>query len=321
MLIEIITIKSDYMQPLISVIVPNYNHAQFLRERLDSILNQTYENIEVIILDDHSTDNSVDVIKHYELHPKIKRIEINNVNSGNTFIQWEKGFRLAEGKYIWIAESDDVADFNFLKILIAAIDNDDSIVMALSKIQVVDQFGNCKSVLEASKSKSITKKNGLDFINRSLYFGNHLYNASSMLFRREALSNISKDYMQLRSSGDYLFYLELAIQGNVVEVPEVLDYFRRHSTNVTPKLYASGEAFYDAFKVYQYLQRAKIARGLKRVLLVGLRLWQIDSSNSFNSLRIKEDIYNLWKKEVRFPYVTKMLFSIGRFFRNILVAR
>ena len=93
--------------PTLSAIVPNYNHGPYLKLRIDSILNQTYEDIEVIILDDNSQDNSVEIIESYRTHPKVSHILLNDRNSGSTFIQWEKGINLATGKWIWIAESDD----------------------------------------------------------------------------------------------------------------------------------------------------------------------------------------------------------------------
>jgi glycosyltransferase involved in cell wall biosynthesis len=97
-------------KPLVSVIIPNYNHAAYLNERIDSVLNQTFRDFEVILLDDCSTDNSREIIESYRGHEKISQIEYNEVNSGSTFIQWKKGLDLAQGDWIWIAESDDVAD-------------------------------------------------------------------------------------------------------------------------------------------------------------------------------------------------------------------
>ena len=104
--------------PLVSVIVPNYNHAPYLRQRLDSIFNQTYKNFEVIILDDCSTDNSKEIIEEYRNRPQFSHVVYNEINSGSPFKQWAKGFELAQGEYIWIAESDDWAELNFLEELI-----------------------------------------------------------------------------------------------------------------------------------------------------------------------------------------------------------
>jgi glycosyltransferase involved in cell wall biosynthesis len=90
-------------------------HASFLEERINSILKQTYKNYEIILLDDKSTDNSIEIIKRYENNYHISHIKINKTNNGSPFIQWEKGFNLAEGELIWIAESDDSCDADFLK--------------------------------------------------------------------------------------------------------------------------------------------------------------------------------------------------------------
>ena len=84
---------------LVSVIIPNYNHARYLDERIQSVLNQTYQNFEVIILDDKSTDNSREVIEKYRAHPKIVHIIYNEINSGSTFRQWEKRNREGKGRF------------------------------------------------------------------------------------------------------------------------------------------------------------------------------------------------------------------------------
>ena len=97
----------------VSVIIPNYRHALYLKERIDSVLEQTYRDFEVIILDDCSPDDSREIIETYRTREKIAHIVYNERNSGSTFMQWQKGFDLAQGEYIWIAESDDFADPGF----------------------------------------------------------------------------------------------------------------------------------------------------------------------------------------------------------------
>src|ERR1700738_5096767 len=105
----------------LSVIVPNYNHARFLRQRIESVLNQTFHDFEVILLDDCSTDDSRSILSEYAADPRV-RIEFNEKNSGSTFMQWNKGVRLARGEYVWIAESDDYADARMLERLVAVLD-------------------------------------------------------------------------------------------------------------------------------------------------------------------------------------------------------
>src|ERR1700691_397600 len=109
--------------PRVSIVIPNYNHARFLRNRVDSVLRQTFQDFELIILDDCSSDESRSVLSSYAADPRIK-IEFNASNSGSVFKQWNKGVKLGRGDYVWIAESDDYADQNMLKRLVTLLETD-----------------------------------------------------------------------------------------------------------------------------------------------------------------------------------------------------
>lgn len=76
--------------PKVSVVVPSYNHAPYLAERIDSILAQTFGDLEVLILDDASTDDSLRVLVPYARLPRV-RLRVNAANSGSAFRQWHKG--------------------------------------------------------------------------------------------------------------------------------------------------------------------------------------------------------------------------------------
>ena len=103
-----------------SIVVPNYNHKRFLLQRLDSILAQSLQDFELILLDDCSTDGSQTILEKYARYLRV-RLEFNEVNSGSPFKQWNKGVQLARGKYVWIAESDDYADLRLLERLVAIL--------------------------------------------------------------------------------------------------------------------------------------------------------------------------------------------------------
>ena len=120
--------------PLVSVIVPNYNHARYLEQRLDSVFEQTYQNFEVIILDDCSTDDSMEVINRYKDNPHLSQIVVNEQNTGSPFKQWDKGIHLAKGDLIWIAESDDYNELTFLEELISEWNKHKNVVLAFSNL-------------------------------------------------------------------------------------------------------------------------------------------------------------------------------------------
>src|SRR6202030_4301096 len=85
-------LMSSELIPAVSVIVPNYNHAPYLRRRIESILQQTYQDFELILLDDSSTDHSREILQSYAEKPGVK-IAFNTMNSGSVFKQWNKGIR------------------------------------------------------------------------------------------------------------------------------------------------------------------------------------------------------------------------------------
>ncbi len=295
-----------------------------MKERIDSVLNQTYKDFEVIILDDCSSDNSREIINRYRNHPKVSHIVFNEVNSGSTFKQWHKGFELAKGEYIWIAESDDVADPEFLNSLILAINGDKDVVLAASGITLIDENGNEIGQESISKSKHIRKYTSKEFIQENMLIGNHLLNASSAIFRKDVLLKIPNYYTSLKASGDYLFWIEIANCGKVVEIPDRLDYFRRSSTTVTPRLYASGKAFEESKIVFSRLKELGFTKGLYKNLIVGFRMNQIRNSNGFHSEDVRNQCLDLWRSESKnqlFDYT--VLFAVGilrkvkRFFRNL----
>lgn len=240
-------------QPLISVILPNYNHSKYLKERINSILNQTYQNFELIILDDNSTDNSAEIISQYRDNLKIKHIVFNENNSGSTFKQWQKGFSLAQGELIWIAESDDTCKNNLLERLIKPFTQDKRIVLSYALSRKIDQDGN---PLDNRKPKGKDLYYiGTDFIKRKMSMINSVANASAALFKKDAVLKIDKNYMTFKGCGDWLFWIELAERGNVVCVNEQLNMFRHHGDNTTSLKERNGTNRLEIKRIYDYLKR------------------------------------------------------------------
>lgn len=133
--------STNNMSPKVSVIVSNYNHSAYLKERIDSILNQTYQDFELIILDDCSTDNSMSIIESYRNNSHVTHVVQNEQNSGSPFLQWHKGIALAQGEYIWIAESDDAAHPQFQSTLVGQLVCHPEAVLAYSHSLWVDEKG------------------------------------------------------------------------------------------------------------------------------------------------------------------------------------
>lgn len=223
------------MSPTVSVIIPNYNHAPYLKERIDSVLNQTYQDFEVIILDDCSPDNSVEVIEQYRSNPHVSHILINEQNTRNTFIQWERGISMAKGRYIWIAESDDVAEPQLLETLIGQLEQHPDASVAFCHSRLIDADG---ALLSEQNTKNpaqpgqITIDGSCTFLRHLLIF-NYIYNASMAVFRRDVYDRANPDYKQFRYCGDWHFWASVCAAGRVIEVYDMLSRFRQHQRKVT----------------------------------------------------------------------------------------
>ncbi|SEN89962.1 Glycosyltransferase involved in cell wall bisynthesis [bacterium A37T11] len=231
----------------VSVIIPNYNHANYLRKRIDSVLTQTYQDFELIILDDYSSDNSREIIESYRNHPKVTHVVYNNSNSGSTFKQWHKGIDLASGKYIWIAESDDWCEPTFLEWLIKPLEEQKDCSISFCQSYCVEENNNIKWYSQHKKLNEVI--DGKLFIRKHMLSGNGIFNASMALWRKETFRSISKDFLGFRFCGDWLFWIRLASMGRVAINGRVLNYFRKHKNDVSGKAYSTGFNYVEEMNV------------------------------------------------------------------------
>ncbi|MDR2955151.1 MAG: glycosyltransferase [Prevotella sp.] len=234
---------------MVSVILPNYNHAPFLKQRIESILNQTHQDFELIILDDNSSDNSKEIIEEYRGNKHISKIVYNETNTGSPFRQWTKGISMAKGEYIWIAESDDYSEPTFLQQMMETITKQNAI-LGFCLSNVVDKEGNIKS-----KRTPVMETEALDnrtFTSRFLLFNNNIYNASSVIFKKSCVEKIDwTPIIQKRYSGDWLFWATLLLNNNgaVCEVKEHLNNYRMHDMNVSNNSQKKGLDFLEGFPI------------------------------------------------------------------------
>lgn len=239
--------------PLVSVVVPNYNYARFLDQRMESILNQTYSNFEVIILDDKSTDNSLEVIEKYRFHPKVSKIIINDLNSGSPFKQWEKGINEAAGEIIWIAESDDFCSPVFLETLVPLYETNEA-VLAFCHSELVDEKGEkIRENHQMKRASSDFSMDGKAFIKEYLAYSNEIQNASCAIFSKKAAQEIDKDYMNYKGAGDWLFWIRIVEKGNVCFLNRKNNNYRLH-INSTSSLSTNGVGLKEMFFITGWLR-------------------------------------------------------------------
>jgi glycosyltransferase involved in cell wall biosynthesis len=255
--------------PTVSVIVPNYNHATFLTERLDSIFNQTFDDFEVILLDDCSQDNSVQILSAYAKHPKVTHFVINEINSGSPFKQWKKGIELAIGEYIWMAESDDWCEPDLLMTLVQGLTQKRKTVLAYCQSKCVNPDGSL-----GRTSKHVNDHEwipGKIFVHNYMIEYNTVFNASMAIFKKSAFENISDDYTSFKFCGDWLFWSEMALNGDVFVSNKALNYFRNHDKDVSHKAYKSGYNYLEELRILAIFRKKKIINFNEYIKFLGLK--------------------------------------------------
>jgi len=258
--------------PVVSAIVPNFNHGRFLAQRLDSILAQTYPNIEILVLDDCSSDNSREVIDSYidKYGNRIRKI-YNTQNSGGVFKQWNKGLDNVDGEIVWICESDDFCEPDFVEKLVPFF-ADDSVQIAFGRILETDIDGVSNLWLDTYRedaeagiwAKPLVRP-AADWFAHGFGVSNVIANVGGCLFRRAPISQrVWEEAASFKVVGDWYLYLQIAGGGQIAWQPDAISYFRRHGSNTSSSSF-TGTKFYNE---------------LERVMIEMRKTWNIPDSTT-----------------------------------------
>lgn len=252
--------------PIVSIVVPNYNHARYLPQRIESILNQSFTDFEIFLLDDCSQDNSREVINRYvALDARIVPV-FNEQNSGGVFKQWHRGLSLARGQYVWIAESDDFADPTFLEELVLLLEENSTLAFAYSNSWIVDENSKIDGTTADWKREYFATDHwdsdftvsGKDELQTYLSHYCTVNNASAVLFRRSSIEAAGGVDTSFRYAGDWLMYIKLCVQNNIAYKAACLSYYREHSVNTSKKSDADGSQIFERLKCLAFLYKTRI---------------------------------------------------------------
>ena len=247
----------------VTAIVPNYNHARYLPQRIESILNQTYPLIDIIILDDCSTDNSREVIDAYvQKYPGRVKSIFATTNSGNVFRQWHNGHSQASGDIVWICESDDFCEPTFVERAIRAF-RDPSVMLSFGSVQYANTDGAFVEGLDDYREecepgrwdRAIVRPASEWFCNG---FGvkNAIPNVGGSLWRRFPISEtVWIEASKFKIMGDWFLYSVITGGGQIAYEPTAVSYFRIHSNNTSGKKAQSNSSYYDEyFRIMKHLK-------------------------------------------------------------------
>lgn len=228
------------MKPLVSICIPTYNGASYLKECLDSILAQTFADFEVILVDDGSSDNTVEIAREYARRDKRIRVEQNEHNLG-LVNNWNRCVELASGEWIKFVFQDDFIEETCTEKLLKVANPETTIICCRRKFCFEDGVEPKirKSYLKIPTIDALFPKktniSPVEFCEVALdnYWINFIGEPNNVLFRRSVFFQFGPFNKHFISLCDYEYWLRIAVNRGLSYVPEILATFRVHNKGTT----------------------------------------------------------------------------------------
>ncbi|NOT22168.1 MAG: glycosyltransferase [Nitrospiraceae bacterium] len=263
---------------LVTIVVASYNHAEFLTQRMDSLMAQTYQDLEILVIDDCSTDRSIEVLRGYQHRPKVTLL-VREKNGGWVVVS-NQGLEMASGEFVIFANCDDDCDPRMIRRLVDAMNNNPMAGIVFCRSLLVDEHDNLLgddfTVRESSfraRCATDTLLSGAE-MSRFLLHSCVIPNLSAALIRKKCfdlVGNLSSSY---RVCCDWDLFFRIVARYDVAYIAEPLNRFRQHQTtirNVTKERVVYEEYFRLLLGQIRLLDLTLIERG--RFRLHVMYLW------------------------------------------------
>ena len=280
-------------RPLVSIVVPVYNGEKYIRETLDSLLNQTYSNLEIIAIDDGSKDSSFAILKEYG--GRIKCLSRTNSGQAETLNQ---GWKISQGEYVGYLSADDL-------LYPAAITK---LVEAFQKFPKSSAV-YCDYHLIDSNSEIIKVFKSPDFDRLQMIENLVCQPGPGSLFRRTSMERLGGWNPELKQMPDFEFWLRLSSEGPMQRVSEILAAFRIHEDSQTFKVMALSNSE-EPIRVMKSFFSSKFSSDISEVSKVkGLafayflsgqwnlraRRWSVSLANYFMAFKLRPSLFLKYK--------------------------
>lgn len=323
--------------PLVSVVFTSYNHRKYLKQALDSIINQSYKKMEIIVVDDCSTDGSQEILLQYKNDPRVQ-LHLLEANTGSYVKASNYGAERAEGSYLIFAQCDDFADTRQIELLVNAMIENPGVGVVYSRSNMVDPSGHIYATDFSKREKEFRKKCAQNTVITGAEMGKFLSyscvipNLSAALIRRDLYIQAGMLSEQYLVAADWAFWLTLSELTNFYYITECLNNFRQHPTTIRSKIKLQKQILeiytllYEHIKVYKPSRQRtfEIKKGAGAIwfayIIAGLK----SKKTSFFSVVKETSRYERWNifflvigaiKHIR-EYVC-ILFSLNNLNRSI----
>jgi glycosyltransferase involved in cell wall biosynthesis len=220
---------------LISVIVTNYNHAKYLDERMDSLLKQTYPNLEIIVIDNCSTDNSLEVLAKYKKYNHVKIVALEK--NGGCLNSCNMGVRMSQGRFFIFSEADDYCAPQQIELLYKTMKDNEEVGVSFCRSYMVDAqskvYGDDFSLRDSAFKKYCSKDTVIPrrLAQRLFLFSCFIPNFSAVLFRKKVFELAGGFPPQISSVADWEFWFRFSPYCDFYYLTTPLNYYRRHGTS------------------------------------------------------------------------------------------
>lgn len=214
--------------PLVSVIMPTYNNAALIGETIDSIRAQTYKNLEIIIVDDGSTDDTEQVVK--KLLEADSRVRYRKIENSYSPTARNVGFKMAQGDYVAHIDSDDLWPENKLEIQLEALnDNPGAVVVGCVQRFTEDSKGDKKF-----GALSFPPSQAGDYVHNLLSMDHkQMVNLNTLCAKRSIILSDGLWDPKVHTAHDWEVWIRLAKKHPFIHTNEILQHYRKHSASVT----------------------------------------------------------------------------------------
>lgn len=221
-------------QKLVSIILPAYNAEKYISATVDSVIDQTHSCWELIVIDDGSSDSTLELLSQYN-DPRIKVFNQINIGIAKTL---NRGLALAKGEYIARIDADDICTPDRLKHQIEILNTNQNVVLVCSNVEYIDNKGNTLGFSFSSTSENTLK--------RKLEFGNVIFHPTVMFRKNIAVEVGGYDERLGKYFEDYILWIKMLKLGDVRLLPNHLVKYRIHSNSITSN---------TPVEVYQYMKK------------------------------------------------------------------
>lgn len=220
--------------PTVSVCIPSYNSAQFLPDAIDSALAQEFDDLEVIVSDDASSDETVEICGHYD-DPRFRafRSESRLGQAGN----WNRCVELARGQYVILLHADDALLPGYLEGAVALLQANGDLGLVHCTARHIDQAGEPLCLQQLFDGDRVDRK---DKILRCLLLDGCVINPAGVLVRREAFERAGRFTDRIVWGVDWHMWIRIALQGPVAFLAEPLALYRHHGHSGTSAVMSGG---------------------------------------------------------------------------------